>query len=172
MEEYAAKLEAKSQNNMFIQSSRTAALSHTPNKIPSSPSVLVALTNKENRATTSTTSTTSTDTDRKLMGFVKNDARHQVRANRAGTRGFRAPEILMKVTRQTCGKNEIMFYYSVLTVFLAIDIWAAGVILSCFMTGRYPFFLANEESDAMVELAQIYGYREMKKCAANHGKCQ
>ncbi|KAI7888459.1 kinase-like domain-containing protein [Mucor mucedo] len=109
LEEYTAKVDAKSQNNMFIQS---------------------------------------------IMGYVKNDARHQVRANRAGTRGFRAPEILMKVTRQTC----------------AIDIWAAGVILSCFLTGRYPFFLANEESDAMMELAQIYGYREMKKCASSHGR--
>lgn len=99
MEEYTAKIEAKSQNNMFIQSSRTAALNHTPIK-SSSSSVLVALTNKENRASTATT-----ESDRKVMGYVKNDARHQVRANRAGTRGFRAPEILMKVTRQTCGKK-------------------------------------------------------------------
>lgn len=84
---------------MFIQSSRAAAVSHTVIKGPNAPSsVLVALTNKENRASTSTEVL-----DRKVMGYVKNDARHQVRANRAGTRGFRAPEILMKVTRQTCG---------------------------------------------------------------------
>lgn len=57
-----------------------------------------------NPANTSRDPTESLRTDRRNAGYVRNDARHQVRANRAGTRGFRAPEILMRVTRQTAGK--------------------------------------------------------------------
>lgn len=175
-EAYIAELEAKSQNDVFLQSSRAVATSAA-----STSSVLAALTNKESRAPRSavvpTTGTTSADdstptpstsnstsaskeateglrAERRTVGYVRNDARHQVRANRAGTRGFRAPEILMRVTRQTA----------------AIDVWSAGVILLSFMTGRYPFFIANDESDAVVELAQIFGVREMVQCAAKYNR--
>lgn len=36
-------------------------------------------------------------------GYIKNDQRPSIRVNRAGTRGFRAPEVLFKVHRQTIG---------------------------------------------------------------------
>jgi hypothetical protein len=96
-------------------------------KMASSNSVLAALTNKENRAgstsasstsaaatttnsitnptpTTSTSSSSNRNSNRVVKGYIKNDPRLAIRANRAGTRGFRAPEILMRVTHQTCGK--------------------------------------------------------------------
>lgn len=97
-------------------------------KMASSNSVLAALTNKENRAgstsapstsaaattttnsttnptpTTSTNSSSNRNSNRVVKGYIKNDPRLAIRANRAGTRGFRAPEILMRVTHQTCGK--------------------------------------------------------------------
>lgn len=98
------EVEAKSQNNVFLQSSRAAATSNIT-------SALAALTNKENLTSKSvavavTGSSTSRAAEGSILqkGYVRNDARHQVRANRAGTRGFRAPEILMRVTRQTGGK--------------------------------------------------------------------
>ncbi|KAI8087765.1 kinase-like domain-containing protein [Gilbertella persicaria] len=144
-----------------------------------SKSVLAALSNKENRTTISATAvaqaamaaatiqtpegaTHSVSNSIKgraikslggrIPGYIKNDPRHTIRANRAGTRGFRAPEILMRVTRQTC----------------AIDIWSVGVILLCFLTGRYPFFLANDEPDSIIELGQIFGYKELEACAIKY----
>ena len=56
--------------------------------------------------------------------YPANDQRSSRRANRAGTRGFRAPEVLLKCTRQTC----------------LIDNWSCGVILLTFLSKRFPFF--------------------------------
>ncbi|GAA5814293.1 hypothetical protein MFLAVUS_007787 [Mucor flavus] len=36
----------------------------------------------------------------------------------------------------------------------AVDVWSVGVILARFMTGTYPFFVASEDSDAIMKLAQ------------------
>ncbi|ORZ15648.1 kinase-like domain-containing protein [Absidia repens] len=69
-----------------------------------------------------------------------------IRANRAGTRGFRAPEVLLRVTHQT----------------VAIDIWSVGVILLSLLSGRYPFFIAHDEGDSLIEIASIFGMTEMK----------
>ncbi|KAI7905669.1 kinase-like domain-containing protein [Cokeromyces recurvatus] len=89
-----------------------------------------------------------------VAGRIKNDPRIYIRANRAGTRGFRAPEVLFRVTRQTC----------------AIDVWSAGVVLLCFLTSRYPFFLASEEAEGIIEFCQIFGLKEMKACAEHNGR--
>ncbi|RUS19993.1 kinase-like domain-containing protein, partial [Endogone sp. FLAS-F59071] len=88
------------------------------------------------------------------VGYKKNDSRPMVRANRAGTRGFRAPEVLFKVVNQT----------------VAIDIWSAGVILLSFLTGRFPFFHSTIDVDALLEIAVLFGVREMRDCAALHNR--
>ncbi|CAO3584707.1 unnamed protein product [Absidia cylindrospora] len=87
-------------------------------------------------------------------GYIKHDPRKAIRANRAGTRGFRAPEVLLRVTHQT----------------VAIDIWSVGVILLSLLSGRYPFFIAHDEGDSLIEIASIFGMREMKDCAALHNR--
>ncbi|KAI8921111.1 kinase-like domain-containing protein [Powellomyces hirtus] len=84
------------------------------------------------------------------LGYIINDPRPSIRACRAGTRGFRAPEVLLKVLHQTC----------------AIDIWSAGVILLCIFTGRFPFFEANDDQEAFLEIAHIFGKAAMKEVAA------
>lgn len=81
--------------------------------------------------------------------------RNPVRANRAGTRGFRAPEVLLRVVHQTT----------------AIDVWAVGVILISIMTARFPFFQSEDDADALIEIATIFGLKEMKECASLHSKC-
>lgn len=43
------------------------------------------------------------------MGFPHEDKRPAIRTNRAGTRGFRAPEVLLKCPDQTVGKCQIIF---------------------------------------------------------------
>ena len=86
-------------------------------------------------------------------GYPKNDSRPSRRANRAGTRGFRAPEVLFKCTDQST----------------KIDIWSAGVILLTILSRRFPFFNSADDIEAMIEIATIFGSRRMKQCALLHG---
>ncbi|KAK6363316.1 hypothetical protein TWF730_000754 [Orbilia blumenaviensis] len=86
-------------------------------------------------------------------GYPKNDQRPSKRANRAGTRGFRAPEVLFKCNRQTT----------------KIDIWSAGVILLTFLSKRFPFFNSPDDIDAIIEMATVFGRAKMKACATLHG---
>ncbi|KAJ5118544.1 hypothetical protein N7526_010181 [Penicillium atrosanguineum] len=76
------------------------------------------------------------------------------RANRAGTRGFRAPEVLFKCTSQTT----------------KIDMWSVGVILLTLLGRRFPFFNSADDIDAMIEMSSIFGTRRMKTAAAMHGQ--
>ncbi|KAJ5114607.1 hypothetical protein NUU61_000366 [Penicillium alfredii] len=87
-------------------------------------------------------------------GYPKNDSRPSRRANRAGTRGFRAPEVLFKCTSQTT----------------KIDMWSVGVILLTLLGRRFPFFNSADDIDAMIEMSSIFGTRRMKTAAALHGQ--
>ncbi|KAF9948695.1 hypothetical protein BGZ72_009430 [Mortierella alpina] len=87
-------------------------------------------------------------------GFLKKDLRPAMRVNRAGTRGFRAPEILFRHHRQT----------------VAIDIWAVGVTLFSFLSGRFPFFHSNDDAGALLEIAVIFGAHEMRRAAARFNR--
>jgi cell division control protein 7 len=86
--------------------------------------------------------------------YPANDQRSSRRANRAGTRGFRAPEVLLKCTRQTC----------------LIDNWSCGVILLTFLSKRFPFFHSADDIDAFIELCTIFGKKRMKETALLHGQ--
>ena len=59
-------------------------------------------------------------------------------ASKAGTPGFRAPEVLARSIWQTT----------------AVDIWSAGIIFASLLTGRYPFFPFRSDNDA-VALSEI-----------------
>ena len=86
-------------------------------------------------------------------GYPKNDSRPSRRANRAGTRGFRAPEVLLKCTNQTT----------------KIDIWSAGVMLLTILSKRFPFFNSADDIEAMIEIATIFGVKRMKATGYLHG---
>ncbi|KAK3936930.1 putative cell cycle protein [Diplogelasinospora grovesii] len=86
-------------------------------------------------------------------GYPKQDTRPSRRANRAGTRGFRAPEVLFKCTEQTT----------------KIDIWSAGVILLTILSRRFPFFNSADDVEAMIEIATIFGHRRMRAAGQLHG---
>ena len=103
---------------------------------------------RRRRVTTSVAATMGPST-----GYPRNDTRPSRRANRAGTRGFRAPEVLLKCTAQTT----------------KIDIWSAGVILLTILSKRFPFFNSADDVEAMVEISTIFGTRRMKACAYLHG---
>lgn len=89
-----------------------------------------------------------------MKGHPTKDSRPSLRANRAGTRGFRAPEVLFKCTAQT----------------VKLDIWSAGIMLLTIMAKRFPFFHSADDIDAVIELASIFGQRWMKKAAMKHGQ--
>ncbi|KAG2223662.1 hypothetical protein INT45_007240, partial [Circinella minor] len=84
-----------------------------------------------------------------LFLFLTLKKRRSIHANRAGTKGFRAPEIILRERYQTG----------------AIDVWSAGVILLSVITGRYPFFLAGDDADAIVELASVFGFDSISELA-------
>lgn len=86
-------------------------------------------------------------------GYPKSDTRPSRRANRAGTRGFRAPEVLFKCTEQTT----------------AIDVWSVGVILLTILSKRFPFFNSADDVEAMIEIATIFGSKRMKAAGLLHG---
>ncbi|AET40024.1 serine/threonine protein kinase CDC7 Ecym_5258 [Eremothecium cymbalariae DBVPG len=86
-------------------------------------------------------------------GYPKNETRRSKRANRAGTRGFRAPEVLMKCSQQTT----------------KIDIWSVGVILLSFLARRFPMFQSLDDTDSLLEMCCIFGTKAMKKTAQLHG---
>ncbi|KAF9910103.1 hypothetical protein EC991_007235 [Linnemannia zychae] len=90
----------------------------------------------------------------RALGFNKRDTRPVIRVNRAGTRGFRAPEILFRHVEQT----------------VALDIWSVGVILLCFLSGRFPFFHSDDDLEALLEIAVVFGQREMAAVAATFNR--
>ncbi|XP_061775852.1 cell division cycle 7-related protein kinase isoform X3 [Nerophis ophidion] len=81
-------------------------------------------------------------------------ARKQQVAPRAGTPGFRAPEVLTKCPNQGT----------------AIDVWSAGVILLSLLSGRYPFFKASDDMIALAQIMTIRGSRETRRAAKAFGK--
>jgi cell division control protein 7 len=105
---------------------------------------------RKHRQTNSVWAQTATTSQ---SGYPKSDTRLSKRANRAGTRGFRAPEVLFKCTEQTT----------------AIDIWSAGVILLTILSKRFPFFNSADDVEAMIEIATIFGSKRMKAAGLLHG---
>ena len=72
-------------------------------------------------------------------------------ASRAGTPGFRSPEMLMKHPNQTT----------------AVDIWAAGVIFLSLLSMRYPFFKAADDLTSLCQIITLLG----SDMVINAGKC-
>jgi len=81
-------------------------------------------------------------------------AQPAMHAPRAGTPGFRPPEVLLKLTNQTT----------------AIDMWAVGVVMISILSRSYPFFRAPDDMTALAELTVIFGSGEMKMLAKKYGR--
>ena len=79
--------------------------------------------------------------------FSSKSRRSIPHVDRSGTRGFRAPEILARVNRQTT----------------ALDLWSVGVILLCVVVKRFPLFHAREDLESLIELAWIVGIKKLNE---------
>ncbi|KAE9407173.1 kinase-like protein [Gymnopus androsaceus JB14] len=88
------------------------------------------------------------------VGYLEKDTRPQSKANRAGTRGFRAPEVLLKCGDQTG----------------AVDVWSAGMILLFFLTRKFPLFQSNDDVEALMEIATIIGKKSIEEAACLHSR--
>ncbi|XP_053952138.1 cell division cycle 7-related protein kinase [Anastrepha ludens] len=73
----------------------------------------------------------------------------EMHASRAGTPGYRPPEVLLKYADQTT----------------AVDIWAAGVIFLSILSSVYPFFKAPNDFVALAEMVTIFGDKTIRKTA-------
>lgn len=80
--------------------------------------------------------------------------RNDCMAPRAGTPGFRAPEVLLKHLCQTS----------------AIDIWSCGVIFASLLTKKYPFFRNTDDLTSLAEIISIFGSERVQKAAQAIGK--
>jgi len=78
----------------------------------------------------------------------------QMHAPRAGTPGFRPPEVLLKHPNQGT----------------AIDLWAVGVILISILSRSYPFFRAPDDMTALAELTVLFGSKAVGGLAARLGR--
>lgn len=74
----------------------------------------------------------------------------EMSAPRAGTPGFRAPEVLLRSYEQS----------------YAIDIWSAGVMLISLLSGRYPFFRNAEDMISLAEIVTLLGSRRVIRAAS------
>ncbi|KAJ6637938.1 putative cell division control protein 7 like 2 [Pseudolycoriella hygida] len=74
----------------------------------------------------------------------------EIPAARAGTPGYRPTEVLLKYVNQTT----------------AVDCWAAGVILTSILSGRYPFFESRDDSHALDEIITIFGDEMVRETAS------
>lgn len=75
-------------------------------------------------------------------------------AQRAGTPGFRCPEVLLKSSIQGT----------------AVDVWSAGVIFLSILSGRYPFFKATSDMIALSQIIAIFGFEKLEQTANRLGK--
>jgi cell division control protein 7 len=52
----------------------------------------------------------------------------------------------------------------------AIDMWSTGIMLLSILTHKFPIFNSNDDVEALMEIAGIYGRPHMEKCAMLHSE--
>ncbi|KAH8324123.1 hypothetical protein KR074_000328, partial [Drosophila pseudoananassae] len=84
-------------------------------------------------------------------GYVlpTNNTKKDMHASRAGTPGYRPPEVLLRHPHQTT----------------AVDIWAAGVIMLSMLSALHPFFKAPNDCAALSEIINLFGDITVRKTA-------
>lgn len=78
----------------------------------------------------------------------------EMQASRAGTPGYRPPEVLLKYADQTT----------------VVDIWAAGVMFMSILSRCYPFFKNSDDLHSLAEMITVFGDQRIKKTASLLGR--
>ena len=79
--------------------------------------------------------------------------RPKLNVNKAGTPGFRAPEILLKCSSQTA----------------TIDIWAAGITFLALLCRRHTVMRPADDMEALEQMATIFGTGPLRELARKQG---
>lgn len=77
--------------------------------------------------------------------------KREMHAPRAGTPGYRPPEVLLKHQDQTT----------------AVDIWAAGVIFISLLSKCYPFFSNTDDLTSLSQIISVFGYERVRQAATS-----
>lgn len=136
--------------------------------MPNSPSVAVPIPPKTatggtrtHQYNTSSTAGTTPKLDAICECFGKSQVcniclvKKEIQACRAGTPGYRPPEVLLKYTDQTT----------------VVDIWAAGVMFLSILSRCYPFFKNSDDFHSLAEIITVFGDQRIKKTATQLGRC-
>uniref|UniRef100_A0A182J333 non-specific serine/threonine protein kinase n=1 Tax=Anopheles atroparvus TaxID=41427 RepID=A0A182J333_ANOAO len=75
--------------------------------------------------------------------------KRELHAPRAGTPGYRPPEVLLKYPDQTT----------------AVDMWAAGVIFLSLLSKCYPFFGNTDDMTSLAQIISVFGYERINETA-------
>ncbi|CAG9538596.1 unnamed protein product [Cercopithifilaria johnstoni] len=75
--------------------------------------------------------------------------RPRLHVNKAGTPGFRAPEVLLKYRQQTS----------------LVDIWSAGITFLSLLCHRHPVMRPNDDYEAIGQMAIIFGSEPIEQLA-------
>uniref|UniRef100_A0A1I8ECG0 non-specific serine/threonine protein kinase n=2 Tax=Wuchereria bancrofti TaxID=6293 RepID=A0A1I8ECG0_WUCBA len=75
--------------------------------------------------------------------------RPRLHVNKAGTPGFRAPEVLLKYRRQTS----------------LVDIWSAGITFLSLLCRKHPVMRPNDDYEAIGQMAIIFGSEPIEQLA-------
>ncbi|XP_017132164.1 cell division cycle 7-related protein kinase [Drosophila elegans] len=78
-----------------------------------------------------------------------NTTKKEMHASRAGTPGYRPPEVLLRYPHQST----------------AVDVWAAGVIMLSLLSAVHPFFKAPNDCAALAEIINLFGDIPVRKTA-------
>ncbi|XP_055636930.1 uncharacterized protein LOC129775819 [Toxorhynchites rutilus septentrionalis] len=78
----------------------------------------------------------------------------EMQASRAGTPGYRPPEVLLKYADQTT----------------VVDIWASGVMFLSILSRCYPFFKNSDDFHSLAEIITVFGDQRIKKTAIQLGR--
>ncbi|CAE7218840.1 unnamed protein product [Rhizoctonia solani] len=55
-------------------------------------------------------------------------------------------------------------------LWVTLDVWSAGIILLACLSGKFPLFNSNDDTEALAEIAAIVGRNRMEKCAMLHNR--
>ncbi|XP_060876205.1 cell division cycle 7-related protein kinase-like [Metopolophium dirhodum] len=124
------------------------------NNNPSNPNAMNSLFHEKNSFAVPKVQRLTCDCVGKLKVCNICIKRPEMKAPRAGTPGFRAPEVLLKYKYQNT----------------ALDIWSVGVIMLEAMSRCYPFFSAENDSTCLAEMITVFGDRAIKNLAKMLGR--
>lgn len=73
------------------------------------------------------------------------------------------------LTRQSVSGDVPVISGSLITS-IAIDVWAAGVILLSILCQKFPVFVSGDDMEALLEIGCIFGQAQLEKAAHLHSE--